>query len=234
MPPSKKLLTKLYLEKHFSATEIASLLGFSENKVRYWLAKHNIPIRSRSAANYHRYNPDGHPFSIKKDLSIAETQLFNLCLGLYWGEGGKSTHHATRLGNSDPNMIKIFYTFLQTICNVKENKIYFYLQVFKNQSVESAKDFWVKQLNISQDRINTCKPTKPLGKGTYNKINKYGVLTIAVYNIRLKKWMIDELSKIGYNPDIKDKLLGCRSGQTERSVKPSAQAFTSSNLVPST
>lgn len=199
-PPPKQTLLYLYHTQRLSMTEIANKLHCSVHKIQYWLKKYKIPTRSPSEATYCKRNPSGHPFSIKNKLTPQEIQLKYLALGLYWGEGDKSTHHTVRIGNSDPNIIKLFNQFLITICQVHASKIHFHLQTFKDINPQKARKFWAQQLNLSTQKISHGKPTPSLGKGTYRKISSNGVLTIAVYNTKLKQWIIDELKKIGYNP----------------------------------
>jgi hypothetical protein len=84
----KKQLIRLY--RHgFSSKEIAEKLGFSENKINYWLKQFKIPKRSISEAIYLKHNPNGDPFQIKKNLTPEEIKLLGLGLGLYWGKEGK-------------------------------------------------------------------------------------------------------------------------------------------------
>lgn len=181
--------------------DIASNLQVSLHKVAYWMEIHKIRRRSRSQANYLKYNPDGEPFSIKKRLTKEDTRLFYLALGLYWGEGGKTVNHSTRLVNSDPALIKNFYRFLIRICQIKPSKVHFHLQTFKDNSIEKAKQYWATQLNINPRQITLSKPIPPQGTGSYRHISKYGVMTLGVYNTHFHSWMMEQLSKLGYNPE---------------------------------
>jgi len=192
-------LSNLYLNKHFSAKEISKLLHCSENKVWYWLSKFQIPIRNRSDANYYKYNANGDPFQIKSNLTPQESNLLYLSLGFFWGEGNKKSVTGVRIANSDPNLLIWWCKFLRTVCNVREDKIHFHLQIFKDNNPDSAKVYWSKQLNIDVDRIHVGTPTKPLGNGTYKNISLYGVMTIGVYNVKFLKWMLEQLRNLGYN-----------------------------------
>ncbi len=72
------------------------------------MTKYGIPRRNRSEATYIKRNPKGDPFHIKTNLNNKEKILYGLGLGIYWGEGTKVNREAVRVGNSDPNLIKIF------------------------------------------------------------------------------------------------------------------------------
>ncbi len=181
--------------------EISSILHCSIHKVEYWLKKYGVDRRNQSDANYAKYNPDGDPFQIKENLSLDEEKLFSLAIGLYWGEGGKTNYHSARLTNSDPALIIMYYKFLTNICQIKPPKIHFDLQTFKDNDITYAKKFWAKKLNLSDNLINTSKPIPSQGKGSYKRISKTGVMTVGVYNTHFRAWMMEQLKKLGYNPD---------------------------------
>ena len=201
MPIPKEVLDRLYIVEQKSMYDISKILQCSVHKVEYWLEKNHISRRNQSDANYAKYNPDGEPFQIKEDFSIQEQNLYYLALGLYWGEGGKTNYHSARLTNSDPALVLIYYQFLTIICQIKFDKIRFNLQTFKDNNIIAAKEYWSKRLKISPDKINTCSPIPPQGKGTYKRISQYGVMTVGVYNTHFRAWMMEQLAKLGYNPD---------------------------------
>ena len=109
-------LIKLY-HHGFSSKEIAEELGFSENKINYWLKQFRIPKRSISEALYLKHNPNGDPFSIKRNLTPEEKQLLGLGLGIYWGEGNKANKHKVSVSNSDPKLLSMFIEV-----HIKENQ----------------------------------------------------------------------------------------------------------------
>lgn len=202
MPIPKTELQQLYFVKKRSMHDIALNLHCSIHRVEYWLKKYNINRRNQSDANYAKYNPDGDPFQIKENLSLDEDKLFSLAIGLYWGEGGKTNHQSARLTNSDPAMIMIYYKFLTTICQIKPAKIHFHLQTFKDNNIMLAKKYWSKKLHIAPNLVNTSKPIPTQGKGNYKRICANGVMTVGVYNTHFRAWMMEQLKKLGYNPDI--------------------------------
>lgn len=195
--PTMEELKELYIDKRQSLSEIAKITGFKTHKVVYWMDKYGICRRKRSEANYIKANPSGEPFKIKAKLTRDEVKLKYLALGLYWGEGNKTTNHAVRVTNSDPGVIKQFMLYLRTVCLVKEEKLSFYLQTFKDNDLVVAKKYWGERLGIDPNIIKTTKPIHSMGKGTYKKICKYGVMTIGFFNIHLKSYIVNELEKLG-------------------------------------
>ena len=108
---SKDLLVSLYCDEKLSYKQISQQLLCTVYKVEYWIKKYNIQTRSRSEATYLSYNPNGDPFKIPIIDSIAKARLFGLGIGLYWGEGNKLNKYSVKLGNTDPEMIKLFIKF---------------------------------------------------------------------------------------------------------------------------
>ncbi len=196
----KSDLEKLYsLGK--SMPNIARELKCSPNKVVYWMKQHNISRRSRSDAAYLINNPKGDPFNLNgiNTLSRQDMFLLGLSIGLYWGEGEKTTKHAIRVTNSDPYVILRFRDFLTNICKLETSKIRYYLICFNDIDQNVAKKYWSNLLQISPDKFGKIVVIPTQGKGTYNKKSKYGVCTIYAGNMKLKSWILEEINKLRQN-----------------------------------
>lgn len=198
IPIPKEELVRLYSKRHLSLTEVSQKLQVSVHKVTYWMDSYNLKRRPRTVANYYKHNPEGDPFKIKTRLTTEEEKLKYLALGLFWGEGAKTDRHSTRITNTDPALIRKFNEFLLNICQVKPEKVYYWLQTFKDIKVNEAVKFWSKSLEIDSTRIKTCNPIPPQGKGTYRNINRNGVMSIIVGNMKLRKYIEVQLAKLGY------------------------------------
>lgn len=195
--PSAKELNYLYLEKKLSLSEIADSTGYKTHKIIYWMDKLGIKRRDRSEANYIKANPKGEPFTIRDSLTRNEVKLKYLALGLYWGEGGKAPNRGVRITNSDPGVIRVFLEYLTKICSAKDDKIHFYLQTFKDNDLQIARNYWAEQLKVDTKRINTGTPIPSMGKGTYKKISLYGVMSLGFFNSHLQLYILNELGKLG-------------------------------------
>ncbi|MDE2589247.1 MAG: hypothetical protein KGL95_06235 [Patescibacteria group bacterium] len=160
------------------------------------MEKYKINRRSMSEAVYLAENPNGDPFNIKTTLSPSEERLFGLGIGIYWGEGEKTSKGHMRVTNSDPNLILVFRKFLLSICQVTPSRIHYYLICFNDSLPEKAAMYWAKILEISPENFGKIVQIAPQGKGTYKRKSQYGVCTIGVANTKLKSWMMQELSKI--------------------------------------
>jgi len=195
--PTELELREMYLKKKMSLSEIAQISNFKVHKIIYWMDRYGIRRRRQSEANYIKANPKGEPFKIKHRLTRDETRLKYLALGLYWGEGSKTTNHSTVVTNSDPMMIRIFYDYLIELCGAERDKIKFYLQTFKDNDADAARTHWMNELKINGPVIRIGKPIGSQGKGTYKKLNKYGVMQIAFFNTHFKTYLMNELRKLG-------------------------------------
>ena len=191
----KEKLEKLY-KKGLSMQEITERTGWSYHQVTYWMDKFNIPRRSRSKANYIKYNPKGDPFNIKKQLTKKERELKGLGIGLYWGEGNRKSKSSVRLANTDAQLIKRFREFLTNICGVKKDKIKYSLQVFNDADSRLALSFWAEELKIPQVKLGKVSALSSRGRGTYKNKNQYGVLSIYVHNTKFKKQVDKLIEKI--------------------------------------
>jgi len=191
---SKNELIELY-SKGFSMMEISKKIGCSHHKVAYWFTKYNIKRRTLSDAIYIKSNPGGDPFHIKEKLSNDDLLLKGYGLGIYWGEGNKVTPHAIRVANTDISMLKSFIRFLNIICGVKNNKITYSIVCFNDSVVGEVTDFWARELNIPVEKFGKIVQVPQQGKGNYKRKSKYGVCTVSVHNIKLKKWIMDQIQE---------------------------------------
>lgn len=193
---SKSYLEKQYLLNKQSVFEISQKLACSENKVNYWLAKHDIKKRSRSESAYIKANPKGDPFEKRTLKSHNDWFLYGLGLGLFWGEGNKVNKHAVRLGNTDPDLILKFIEFLEVIYSIDRKKLRFGLQIFTDINVNEALTFWQKKLGVNKNYFYKVLITKSHSKGTYRKKSKYGVVTVYFSNVKLRDSIITAIDEL--------------------------------------
>ncbi len=196
---SKAVLKELY-DSGNSMQVISVLLNVNVRKIDYLMNKYHLSKRSRSNALYIKNNRDGDPFLFKSVERIDDAFSFGLGIGLFWGEGMKLNSNGVRLGNSDPDIILYFKGFLKDIFNVKEEKFKYSLQIFGDHNPEKVMGFWARKLEVKKERFGKITVTKSVGKGTYKKKSKYGVLQIAVFNTKLKRLFDVALDYLKHNP----------------------------------
>ncbi len=189
---NKEKLHELY-NSGKSMMEISKIYDTSIHKVKYWLEKYEIKRRSRSEAAYVKHNPNGDPFKIKLRRTQNEEFLFGLGIGIYWGEGTKVVPHSLRVANTDPDLLKMFIKFLNQICDVQKSKINYSIVCFNDTEPEIAKRYWSEELQISEEKFGKITQIPKQGKGNYKRKSQFGVCTVMVNNVKLKKWMMEQI-----------------------------------------
>jgi hypothetical protein len=116
-------------------------------------------------------------------------------IGLYWGEGNKANKYAVRLGNTDPELIKVFMKFLVEIFDVKVNDMRFQLQTFTDIDTETALHYWTKVLKVDKSQFYKVHVTISGSIGTYKKRSKYGVVTVYYHNKKLRDILVEMLPR---------------------------------------
>jgi len=179
--------------------QIALRQKCSLNKIAYWLEKHGVQRRTRKEGVYLRLNPLGDPFLLKKISSNRDFLLLGLGLGLFWGEGSKAHTSVIRLGNSDPKLIKKVVDLLVEIFGIDNKRLRFGLQIFDDLSADEVKSRWSRELAVPLDQfLPKVVVTPKRGKGTYKKLNKWGVLTVYFSNVKLRKILDEYMEKYAY------------------------------------
>ena len=189
----KRRLEDLYIKQGLSVQKVADKLGYSRRGVKYWIDKHNIPVRSMSEAIYLWHNPKGDPFKFRKPQSRADWQLYGMGLGLYWGEGTKSNKYTIRLGNTDPELITTFVEFLERIFCIQRSDLKFGLQIFSDIDPEEALNYWTNALKVDKKQFHRPTITKSGSIGTYRKKSKYGVATVHYNNRKARDILVSLL-----------------------------------------
>jgi len=190
----EKELKELYCERRLSMMEVAEELNVSHAKVFYWLKKFDIARRSWKDSSYIKQNRHGDPFFIPDKFSFRERELLVAGLLLYWAEGSKGKG-AIRIANLDHRMIKVFLNFLRETCRVDDNRLFLYVRVYKEFSLEEAREYWCNFLNIPSQKVFAYPHTD-----TRSKKNKqwspYGIATLEFHNTKLKQWLDSSIEKL--------------------------------------
>lgn len=192
----KEFLTRLYVVKKESVARISKRFNCSQNKINYWLGKHQIKKRTISDAIYQLRNPKGDPFAFQRPHTVAEGILYGLGLGLYWGEGLKRGRGGVRLTNTDVRLVKKFIQFLETVFRVKKQELHFGVQIFSDISPQTALNYWKRELKVSKKQFYKTVISRVRGEGTYKYKSQYGVLIVYFNNIRLKELICSQIDNI--------------------------------------
>lgn len=176
--------------------EVSQKLHCSVNKVAYWMKCHDLKRRSISESAYVKHNPGGDPFLFRLPTTKNEHFLFGLGLGLYWGEGTKANKYSVRLGNTDPKMILVFISFLESFFMISRRDLRFGIQVFSTMKSQDALNFWAKELRAKKEQFMKVIVTPKRGEGSYGRKIEHGVLTVYYHNKKMRDTLVHQIEKI--------------------------------------
>jgi len=226
----KKKAIELRITKGLSIIQIANILKVSKGAVSLWvrdvpLTKEQREILYENSRTKNTYDArhagaivNKEKFSKLRDTWVEEGKIkardknYLHLIGcmLYWCEGTrKNNNNRVTFTNANPNMMKLFVTFLRDIFKVDKEKIIVTLKHYDDiVSLKDAESYWLDILGLN---------SKSLRKSTLNyyidhvgKINsklKYGTCKITVYRTDIIQHIygaISEYSKIfgGHIPEI--------------------------------
>lgn len=162
-----------------------------------WSNPKNLELLAR--ANRERWRLKREEYrqaAIREFEGLKKDPLFLAGLMLYWGEGEKQTKSSVvRLGNSEPEMIKIFNLFLTKTLKISSDKIWVWVLLYPDLIDSVQRNFWSKSTGIPLSQFKKSIVIK--GKHPTKRLS-YGVCTIFVQSRALKerilKWL--ELAQI--------------------------------------
>jgi len=201
-----------------SYAEIANELGVAKSTLSTWFSGVDFSkaIRSeltkqatKKGAVHLRelHKVRGAALAVRYDLAEKEAlkemelyrriPLFTTAIAMYWSEGDTYGRNQVRLTSTDPAMLKIFVTFLGTICGIPKDKIHLALFIYPDLSEVKCKRFWAKELGAS-----SFYKTQVLAARKNTKKVSYGLCSVVVSDTYLKRkimlW-IDRLPEMVLN-----------------------------------
>lgn len=193
-----KLIT-LY-NSGLSMREVGEYFNKSTWSIRSIMNRHNIQRRTSYHARQLQFNKSPLSFHVKTNLTEKEYALKVAGLMLYWAEGGKRNASSIDFANSDPNMQKVFLTFLIKIYNIKPSKLRILLYCYPSHNTQHLTQYWSQLLNIPQSQFT--KPYIRKDGGNIRDKMIYGLIHIKYHDKRLLKQVMSDI--ISYT----DQLLG--------------------------
>jgi len=191
----------LYYVKKYSMKKVGEKLGVSLDCVAYFMRKNNLKRRTLSEEQKLRFENSKPTFTTKK-INKTNIEIRTIGAMLYWGEGykgdDKNPAKLVDFANSDPDMIRVFISFMRKSFYLDEGKFRVLLYCYADQEVSSLIDFWSKTTGISRSQF-----TKPYIRKDFKEKSrkmKYGLIHIRYHDKKLLleiKKMIDSY-KIKY------------------------------------
>ncbi len=120
---------------------------------------------------------------------------------LYWAEGDKSSRHAARISNSDPEVLRLFMRFLRDCLGVADAQIAVTCNLFADHLERQweIEQFWLDTLVVDRDRM--CKTfvnvySKYSQKKRTNKL-PYGTTRVTVHSTAVVQGIYGAIQEYG-------------------------------------
>ena len=111
---------------------------------------------------------------------LSKRDLWMLGLGLYIGEGSKTTG-SVGFVNSDPKAILLIVSWLREVIGISNDNFSLFLHIYPDNDEQEAKEYWSKLTKIPLTRFNKtsidCRTNKSKRK---RNMLKYGTLHLRV------------------------------------------------------
>jgi hypothetical protein len=115
--------------------------------------------------------------------ALSNRDILMIGLGLYWGEGYKYENGEFGFTNSNPQMIRFYFKWLE-LWSVKKDSLIFRLTInkFFKKEERNIKSFWINFLNIKEKQFSkTTFIQTDLKKASTKNVEKYkGILRVKV------------------------------------------------------
>lgn len=119
----------------------------------------------------------------KTVATLSQRDLYMLGLGLYWGEGYKTSNDEFGFTNSDPRMIKTYLDWLSACFGIKSEKLVLRVSInsFHQSREKEVLSFWSKLTKIPLSQFTKTSFIKSKSKKVFSDNKSYfGTLRIKV------------------------------------------------------
>ena len=114
---------------------------------------------------------------------LSETELFLAGLMLYWGEGAKS-HHTVKLGNSDPDVIRLFILWVEKCFNITKENLRITVHGYPDTDIDELEIYWSTVTDIPRDQFYKAQVDTRTNKDLTKKGKlRYGTCHIGVVGV---------------------------------------------------
>ena len=201
-----------------SVKEIARMVGVAPSSVSLWVR--DVPLtpdqleslRQRNPAynnqlrgasrNAERWRARRTVFQDEgREMARRGSWLFVAGCMLYWGEGDKKHCNASRISNSDPEVLKLFVRFLRECLEVPEERVRVTCHLFADhvERQYQIEQFWLDELGLPRSQL--CKSfvnvySKYSQKKRRGKL-PYGTTRVTVNSVRVIQQIYGAIQEYG-------------------------------------
>lgn len=192
-----------------SYNEISKTLHLHKSTLAYWFksiewsqdVKEQLEKKAREASSirlshlmklrkveWEKTYEDARNEAVKEFAALKSNPLFVAGVMLYWGEGDKVFKNGnTRIGNTDPEMLRLYNNFLQGVCNLDVERIRAWILVYPDNNTQECLNFWSDRINLPLERF--YKPISIKGRHKTRRLH-WGICTLSVGSKRFKAKML--------------------------------------------
>jgi len=201
-----------------SIQQISTSLGVSKGSVSAWVRNIEIPkellinIENRQRlgrehsriarlSNITKANLELNAKCKEEILPFSKRDLWIAGIMLYAGEGYKCktvSGQQIELANSDPEILRLFISFLLNVCSVSKDKIIIRAMLYEDIDLKEAQKYWSEELGVPENQFR-----KPFIKQSFRNIpyrhlrrSKYGTAHVHVYDVILYRKIMGWISAI--------------------------------------
>lgn len=196
-----------------SYNEISKALNISKSSISHWFKninwsenlKKELTQRAKKITTeklnnfrktrWEKFYTKARKEAIKEFPKLIKNPLFIAGVMLYWGEGDNKSKTRLSFTNTDPRMVKIFFTFLKKILRIKKNKLTVSLILYPDLREKTCKEFWITEASLQSARF--VKTQYIQGRHKARKLN-WGICMLNFsdgYNKEKIRTWIDLFSK---------------------------------------
>ena len=206
-----EILREISVAKSTLSLWLRSVGLATEQKQRLTKRKLEAAMRGAIARRTHRLQQvqDLVEVGLSDVGRLSDRELWLIGVALYWAEGSKqkSNNPSTgiMLGNSDPNMLKVFLMWLRQL-GIPDDAICFELYVHDDRKAEAKKFllWWSDVLNIKSSRIGNIyfkrgnpKTNRTNVDSLYHGLIRIKVRLSTVLNRKVNGWIAGIVASLG-------------------------------------
>jgi hypothetical protein len=191
----------------YSYNMISEKLGLAESTLRDWLKE--IPYepnkeviarigKGRAKAAQTKHNQKlANIYQVKalakRELGkLTKRDLWLLGIGLYLGEGSKSSKENVRVINSNPEIIKFAVNWFREICGLKNENFTLAIHTYPDNNIRATINYWSKVTGIPKKQFGKTQIDRRTNKsGRKKRKLPYGTAHLTVRANRKKEFGVN-------------------------------------------
>jgi hypothetical protein len=157
------------------------------------IRKRVLAMNSARKKNAESRDESARKEALEQFTAYYQDPLFNLGLGLYWGEGDKKTRYQVRLTNTDPDLIRTFLRFLETYAKEFKDRIWISLIRYDDIEQVQCEHFWQEKTGLGRERF---QKTVTIKSRSIEAKSPYGICIVGISSAKLKIKMMTWIAQL--------------------------------------